>query len=142
MAASVIRMPTSSLTPPAGGIPQFQALAILRRSPIWALQPTRLVVRVPHKGTMRDLKQTSFSDRLEAAAEAKKAMLAKFKPKPAVVDPNFESRSVIRAREVEAARAARAVAKEVQRVEQTQAREAAVEEQLNAEEAVLAAKRA
>ena len=36
---------------------------------------------------MKDLKQTSFADRQTAAAEARKAMLAKFKPKPTVTAP-------------------------------------------------------
>jgi hypothetical protein len=60
---------------------------------------------------MLEPKKAGFSDRLTTAAEAKKALLAKFKPKPAVPDPNFESREVLRAAELEAVRAARAEAK-------------------------------
>jgi hypothetical protein len=61
---------------------------------------------------MSFLKQTSFSDRQQAAAEAKKAMLAKFKPRPAAADPNFVHREQRLAAEREAARAARELAKE------------------------------
>ena len=38
---------------------------------------------------MRDLKQTGFTDRLTAQQEAKKALLARFKPKAAAPDPEF-----------------------------------------------------
>ena len=38
---------------------------------------------------MKDLK-TGFTDRLTAQQDAKKALLAKFKPKPAAPDPEFE----------------------------------------------------
>lgn len=58
------------------------------------------------------LKQPTFAERQQAAAEAKKAMLAKFKPKPAVADPNFVHREARLAAEREAARAARELAKE------------------------------
>ena len=39
---------------------------------------------------MRDLKQTGFTDRLTAQQEAKKALLARFKPKAAAPDPEFD----------------------------------------------------
>ena len=39
---------------------------------------------------MRDLKQTGFNDRISAQQDAKKALLAKFKPKAAAPDPEFE----------------------------------------------------
>ncbi|MDP1631312.1 MAG: DUF6481 family protein [Caulobacter sp.] len=58
------------------------------------------------------LKQTTFAERQQAAADAKKAMLAKFKPKPAIADPNFVPREERLAAEREAARAARELAKE------------------------------
>jgi len=48
-----------------------------------------------------------FDDRLKASAEAKKAMLAKLKPKAAVQDPNFDQRHAEREAEREAIRAAR-----------------------------------
>lgn len=61
---------------------------------------------------MKDPLKTGFADRLTAQAEAKKAMLAKFKPKPMVQAETFESREEIRQRELESVRAARAEAKE------------------------------
>ncbi|HEX4742757.1 MAG TPA: DUF6481 family protein [Caulobacteraceae bacterium] len=61
---------------------------------------------------MKDPLKTGFADRLTAQADAKKAMLAKFKPKPMVKAETFESREEIRQRELEAVRAARAEAKE------------------------------
>ena len=61
---------------------------------------------------MSFMKQTSFSDRQQAAAEARKAMLAKFKPKPAAADPNFVHREQRLAAEREVARVARELAKE------------------------------
>jgi hypothetical protein len=67
---------------------------------------------------MSHLKNTGFSDRISAAAEAKKAMLAKMKPKPTVTDPDFDKRDELRAAELEAVRAARAEAREVVRLEQ------------------------
>jgi len=54
---------------------------------------------------MSHLKNTGFSDRISAAAEAKKAMLAKMKPKPTVTDPDFDKREELRAAELEAVRA-------------------------------------
>lgn len=98
------------------------------------------------------LKQPTFAERQQAAAEAKKAMLAKFKPKPAVADPNFVHREERLAAEREAARAARELAKEEARKAaaakaeaQRLAEAAAAEERrlalLNNEEAQLALKR-
>jgi hypothetical protein len=49
-----------------------------------------------------------FNDRLKASAEAKKAMLAKFQPKVAVQDPDFENRHADREAERERIRAERA----------------------------------
>ena len=51
---------------------------------------------------------TSFADRQTASAEAKKALVAKFKPKPTVVDPQFEERRLLRELELEELRAKRA----------------------------------
>ena len=90
---------------------------------------------------MRDLKSTSFADRQKTAAEAKQAILAKFKPKPAVSDPNFQSRQHRKAAELEAVRAARLAAKEAARLEAEQAKAAEIERALNSEEAILEAKR-
>jgi len=83
-----------------------------------------------------------FSDRLDTQAEAKKALLAKFKPKPAAVDPNFERRDEIKAAEREASRLAREGDKEQRRVEQLAKQEAARLRDLENAEAELALKRA
>ncbi|MDR7231401.1 multidrug efflux pump subunit AcrA (membrane-fusion protein) [Caulobacter sp. BE264] len=66
---------------------------------------------------MSHLKNTGFADRISAQQEAKKAMLAKFKAKPTVQDPDFDKREELRAAELEAVRAARAEAKEKARLE-------------------------
>ncbi len=66
---------------------------------------------------MKDPLKTGFADRLTAQAEARKAMLAKMKPKPTVVAEDFESREVVRERELAAVRQARAEAKEAARLE-------------------------
>lgn len=66
---------------------------------------------------MNPLKQTGFADRLSAANEAKKAQLAKFKPKPAVQAESLVTRAEERAAELEAVRRARAEAKEAARQE-------------------------
>jgi hypothetical protein len=58
---------------------------------------------------------TGFNDRLEAAAEAKKAKLAKFKPKPTAIDPDFEKRHAEREAELEAVRAARAAERQAKK---------------------------
>ena len=80
---------------------------------------------------MSHLKNTGFADRISAAAEAKKALLAKMKPKPTVTDPNFDQRDALRQAELDTVRQARAEAKEAQRLAT-----------LAAQEEILAAKRA
>ena len=76
---------------------------------------------------MKDPLKTGFSDRITAAAEAKKAMLAKLKPKPTIVAENFESREVIKARELDSVRQARSEAKEIARLAAVAAEEAALD---------------
>jgi hypothetical protein len=66
---------------------------------------------------MKDPLKTGFAERLTAQQEARKAMLAKLKPKPMVAAPVFESREEIRARDLAAVRQARAEAKEAARLE-------------------------
>jgi hypothetical protein len=56
-----------------------------------------------------------FNDRLKASAEAKKAMLAKFQPKAAVQDPDFDSRQVEREAERERIRAERAAERQAKK---------------------------
>ena len=80
---------------------------------------------------MSYLKNTGFADRITAQQDAKKAMLAKFKPKATVQDPDFDKREEQRAAELEAVRAARAEAKEAARLEA-----------LARQEAIMAVKRA
>jgi hypothetical protein len=80
---------------------------------------------------MSHLKNTGFADRISAQQEAKKAMLAKFKAKPTVQDPDFDKREEQRAAELEAVRVARAEAKEKARLEA-----------LARQEAIMAVKRA
>jgi len=65
---------------------------------------------------MKDPLKTGFVERLTAQQEAKKALLAKLKPKPMVAATVFESREEIKARELEAVRQARADAKEAARL--------------------------
>jgi hypothetical protein len=69
--------------------------------------------------------ETGFNDRLSAAAEAKKALLAKFKPKPAAIDPLHDQRQALRDAEREAFRKARAAEKEAVRLAALEAEEAA-----------------
>jgi hypothetical protein len=52
-------------------------------------------------------KNHSFADRQKASAEAKKALVAKFRAKPTVTDPNFEERRAAQEAEIAAVRAAR-----------------------------------
>ena len=67
----------------------------------------------------RDLKGSGLTDRLSAAADAKAALLAKLKPKPAVTDPLFDQRAELRKAERQAeldgVRAGRAEEKEAAR---------------------------
>lgn len=73
---------------------------------------------------MKDPYNPGHAERQAAASEARKALLAKMKPKPAVAAPDFESREQRRARELEAVRKARAEAREIAR-QDAQALEAA-----------------
>ena len=79
---------------------------------------------------MKEVKFSGFSDRLQLQAEAKKAMLAKFQPKPMVNDPDLVDRATRKEQEREAIRIARAEAKE-----------AAAQAKLEAEQAQLDEKR-
>ena len=72
---------------------------------------------------------TSFADRQTASVEAKKALLAKFKPKPHIVDPDLESKRAARESVVEALRAQRAAERKTKREESArkEAEQAALE---------------
>ena len=87
---------------------------------------------------MKDTLKTGFTDRLQAQAEAKKAMLAKFKPKPTVTAPDFVDSRTERERELETVRRARVEAKEAARRAALEAEEARRAALLNDEEAQLA----
>jgi hypothetical protein len=56
---------------------------------------------------MKPQKLGSFAERQQASAEAKKALVAKLKPKPTVADPQFEERRLQRQLELEELRAQR-----------------------------------
>ena len=62
-------------------------------------------------------KNNSFSDRQAASAAAKKALLAKLKPKPTVIDPNIELRRQERELELEILREARQKERDARRIE-------------------------
>ena len=66
-----------------------------------------------------------FSERLAAQAEARKALLEKFKPKPTVVAEVFETREQKKARELEEVRARRAADKEAVRLAKAKAEQEA-----------------
>src|ERR1700683_2036148 len=88
---------------------------------------------------MKPSKLESFSDRQAASAEAKKALVAKFKPKPTVVDPQFEDRRLQRELELEEVRAKRTSEREDKRHEsaskeaERRAREAEIAEAMELE---------
>ena len=65
---------------------------------------------------MKDPLKTGHDARIAAAAEAKKALVAKLRPKPMVAAEVFETREQIRERELETVRAARTEAKEQSRL--------------------------
>jgi len=69
---------------------------------------------------MRDLKQTGFNDRISAQKDAKAALLAKFKPKAAAPDPEFDKLAEKRAAEKEALRQQHELAKAEQRREKAE----------------------
>jgi hypothetical protein len=90
---------------------------------------------------MTELKKTGFADRLSQAADAKKALLAKMKTKPAATDPNFDKRHEEREKELEAIRAARAAEREAKRLAKIEAEQAKALTAAEAEQAALEAKR-
>ena len=87
---------------------------------------------------MKHLKTTGFAERREASAEAKKALLAKFKPKPAVTANDFVDRATERERELDAVRAARQAEREAARAAAVAAEQ---EAQAALEQAALEVKR-
>jgi hypothetical protein len=65
---------------------------------------------------MAETKGAALADRLKTAAEAKAALLAKFKPKPAAADPLFAERGVAEAAELKGVRAERQAARAVKKI--------------------------
>lgn len=93
---------------------------------------------------MRESKvMPGFSDRLAAQAEARKALLAKFKPKAAVpaAEGAFETTAQKKARELEEVRARRAAEKEAARLAKEKAEEERRQAIENDEELMLQLKR-
>ena len=90
---------------------------------------------------MKQAANPGFNDRLTAAAEAKKAMLARFKPKPTVVADNLVDRAARREQELEAVRQARLEERERQKIARAASEEAQRAAALAAEQAALEAKR-
>ncbi len=74
---------------------------------------------------MKATKQADFAERLKTASEAKKALLAKFTPKPAAPDPQFTLRADRQAEELARVRQARAEAKAAKQQAALEAAEAA-----------------
>ena len=90
---------------------------------------------------MPAFKPLTHADRMKAAADAKKAMLEKFKPKPTVTDPLFDQRETLRLAELERVREERAQAKAAIKQAAAEAEEAKRLAEMNEEAAVLDAKR-
>ena len=84
---------------------------------------------------------TGFADRLKTASEAKKALLAKFQPKPMAPDPQFAERAAQRAAELEKVRQDRIDARVAAKQAQAEAQEAVRLAEAAEEEALLDAKR-
>jgi hypothetical protein len=90
---------------------------------------------------MSEIDGAGFSDRLKRAADAKQALMAKFRPKPTVNDPQAPSRAALKTAELEQVRRARAEAKLAKQEAAAQAIEAARLAIEADESAVLDAKR-
>ncbi len=90
---------------------------------------------------MQQPKDSGFADRLSTAAEAKKALLAKMRPKAAVIDPNLVDRNARREEELQAVREQRATEKEAAKIARAEASEAARQAALLNEQAILEAKK-
>ena len=91
---------------------------------------------------MNHAKKIDYNERLTAAAEAKKALLEKFKPKPMVQAPEPIDRETRLREQREAIRAQRAAEREAARIAREEALEKARQEAMLAESAALEAKRA
>jgi hypothetical protein len=90
---------------------------------------------------MNETQNTGFAERLKTASEAKKALLAKFRPKPTVVDPLASEREAMRAAALTQTRADHATAKAAVKQAAADAQEAVRQAQADAEAADLDARR-
>jgi|APCry1669188970_1035186.scaffolds.fasta_scaffold209815_1 Family of unknown function (DUF6481) len=107
------------------------------------LQTVRYGPAQTPQSVMNENDKTGFAERLKSAAEAKKALLEKMKPKAAVIDPLFAERAALRAKEkadeltavrnarAEARAAAKALADEIAEAQRLEA-EAMAEAELGA----------
>jgi hypothetical protein len=91
---------------------------------------------------MSDPKTLNFNERRNASAAAKQAMLAKFKPKPTVTDPNIGDKALARELELEQLRADRAAARVERREAAAKAAVAKADEDALLQEARMLARRA
>ena len=90
---------------------------------------------------MNELEKTGFAERQKSAMEAKKALLAKFRPKPTVTDPLAHERDAIRAADLAQLRQGHAEAKAAAKQAVADAKEALRQAQADIEAAELDAKR-
>lgn len=88
-----------------------------------------------------DIDGAGFPDRLKRAAEARKALMAKFRPRPTVTAPEAPSRAAMKERALEQVRESRALAKAAKKQAAADAIEAARLAQEASEAAVLDARR-
>jgi hypothetical protein len=91
---------------------------------------------------MKPFKPISFEDRLAAQAEAKKAMLEKFKPKPAVRETPYIDRQAQRQAELEKVRAERQAARDAKKAAAAEVERQRLEAEAKQREAQVAAKSA
>ena len=75
-------------------------------------------------------KNATFNDRQAASVAAKKALLAKLKPKPTITDPHLEARKAEREFELEILREERRKERDVRRIENEKAAAIRREEEL------------
>lgn len=74
---------------------------------------------------MNEIQRTGFAERLKAAAEARQALLAGFRPRPTITNPATPDRAARRAAELERVRQERAEAKAAKKQAAADAEEAA-----------------
>ena len=90
---------------------------------------------------MNEIQKTGYAERLKTAADAKKALLEKFKPKPTVTDPLFAERAAMKAAELDRVRDERALAKADAKQAAADAEDAARQAEADVAAAALDAKR-